>query len=150
MTIKAVLAGREEPVMTTEPDATSVEAAKLLSDRRIGLLVVCDTEGKIAGVLSERDIVRGLADHGAGLSEKRVADLMTGDVLTCSPGDLENEVLDTMAERQIRHMPVVDSGNLVGMVSIRDLMTYLMEHDAARMKDKMLSIYRKSGFYPGA
>ena len=149
MTIQAVLAGREGPVITTVAYATCVDAAQLLSDRRIGLLVVCDEDGGIVGVLSERDIVRGLAEHGSELADKSVAELMTRDVLTCAPSDSENDVIETMLDRNIRHMPVVDAGVLAGLVSIRDLMRHMIENDASRVKDKMLSIYKKSD-YPGA
>ena len=75
---------------------------------------------------------------------------MTGDVLTCSPGDSVIQILEIMSERRIRHVPVVEDGNLVGMVSIRDLMQHMLKHDAARIKDMMMSIYEKSGAYPWA
>ena len=86
MLIAQILAGKSPDVVTTRPDATIAEVAKLLKAKRIGAVVVTDADGGLCGIISERDLARGLADHGANLLSMRVGDLMTREVSTCSPG----------------------------------------------------------------
>ena len=142
MTINAILSKNKRTVETTSSDTALFDAAHMLTVRRIGLLVVCNANDKILGVLSERDIVHGVAKFGPGVVDKSIADLMTTDVVTCSPNDLIGSVLQTMSERQIRHVPVVHDGALMGMVSIRDLALHLLENDAETVKNLLISTYR--------
>lgn len=117
---KAAAAGGNAPVVTigSADPVTAVLAA--LAEHHIGALVVVD-EGQLAGVISERDIVRRLASSGAAVLQQSVAELMTSDVVTCTSGDSIDSIAETMTTKRIRHMPVVDNGNLVGIVSIGDV-----------------------------
>lgn len=109
-------------MLTVEPTETIVALSKLLSENRIGVAVV-SREGKaIEGVISERDIAYGLATHGAALLDLPVSDLMTANVITCSPSEPVARVASTMLSRNVRHLPVEDNGHLVGVVSIRDVL----------------------------
>lgn len=100
---------------------TSIPAvAAMLKARGIGAVVVIEADGRIAGILSERDIVYALADNGRGLDHLSAGDLMTRDVQTCRPGQDVNEVMHAMTHKRFRHLPVVDNGRLVGVISIGD------------------------------
>ena len=117
---KSAAAGGHTAVATigsAEP-VTAVLAA--LAEHHIGALVVMD-EGRLAGVISERDIVRKLASAGAAVLQQSVAELMTRDVVTCTKGDFVDSIAETMTAKRIRHMPVLDNGKLVGIVSIGDV-----------------------------
>ena len=96
-------------------------AARLLTDRRIGALVVGDESGDIAGMLSERDIVAGIATHGAAVLDQAVSELMTRKVVFCHPRDTIADVMGKMTDRRIRHLPVVDGDRLLGVISIGDV-----------------------------
>ena len=96
-------------------------AAVLLTEKKIGALLVEDEDGKIVGILSERDIVRGMGPHGADLHDVEVSELMTQNLVRCSPADSVNEAMAMMTDRRIRHLPVFDGEELVGFISIGDL-----------------------------
>ena len=96
------------------------DAAVALSQHKIGALLVED-EGKIVGILSERDIVGGMVPHGADLHDVAVSELMTSNLISCSPKDTVNEAMAMMTDRRIRHLPVFDGEDLVGFISIGDL-----------------------------
>ncbi len=121
MNVETILAGKGRDVLTIGPDATIADAVQVLRAHRIGAAVV-STDGKtVSGILSERDIVHGLAEHGGALLERRVDQLMTRDVETCEGRDTDQEVLALMTERRFRHLPVVEDGVLAGIVSIGDV-----------------------------
>ncbi len=121
MNVETILAGKGRDVLTIAPDAVIADAVRLLGARGVGAVVV-SVDGKIvAGILSERDIVHGLAEHGGALLDRRVDELMTRDVETCSGRDTDQEVLALMTERRFRHLPVVEDGVLAGIVSIGDV-----------------------------
>ena len=121
MNVETILAGKGRDVLTIAPDAVIVDAVRLLGARGVGAVVV-SVDGKIvAGILSERDIVHGLAKHGGALLDRRVDELMTRDVKTCSGRDTDQEVLALMTERRFRRLPVVEDGVLAGIVSIGDV-----------------------------
>jgi CBS domain-containing protein len=127
MLIGQILAGKGREVVSTRPDATIAEVAGLLKARRIGAVVVTDENGELCGIISERDLARGLADHGAGLLDMRVSQLMTADVVTCSPDDGIGQLMQTMTERRFRHLPVVQDGEMVGIISIGDVVKYRLQ-----------------------
>lgn len=111
-------------VITVTPTASLQEAALTLRANRIGAVLVVDDvtgNGRIAGILSERDIVGAIADFGASALEKPVSDVMSADVVTCSPSDTVEQLMETMTARRIRHLPVVQDTALVGIVSIGDV-----------------------------
>jgi CBS domain-containing protein len=132
-----LLKNKGTDVYTISPDATLHSTVETLRDKRIGALVVADESGALAGILSERDIVRKLADTPGQTLPQLVKDVMTKDVETCSPSDPLVSVLKRMTEGRFRHMPVLDNGALAGMVTIGDVITYRLtelEHEALQMK----------------
>ncbi len=121
MNVETILTGKGRDVLTIAPDATIADAVRMLEERRVGAVVV-STDGKaVNGILSERDIIHGLAEHGAALLERRVDQLMTRDVETCVGSATDREVLALMTERRFRHLPVVENGVLAGIISIGDV-----------------------------
>ena len=138
MLIAQILAGKGREVVSTRPDATIAEVAGLLKAKRIGAVVVTDDKGKLCGIISERDLARGLADHGANLLQMRVGELMTPDVVTCSPEDGIGQLMQTMTERRFRHLPVVQDGEMVGIISIGDVVKHRLqelEHETSMLHD---------------
>jgi CBS domain-containing protein len=127
MLIEQILASKGRDVVTTRPDATIAEVAKLLKAKRIGAVVVTDVDGALCGIISERDLARGLADHGAKLLGMRVSQLMTVDVVTCSPGDSLDRLQQQMTEGRFRHLPVVDDGRMIGIISIGDVVKHRLD-----------------------
>jgi len=97
------------------------KAAGTLVDKNIGALIVLDESDQIVGILSERDLVYGLKNHGANLHEVQIRDLMTTDLIKCHPNDHIHEVMSMMTNRRVRHLPVFDGSKLVGIISIGDL-----------------------------
>lgn len=129
MTIAAVLSSKGREVATIRKDARLGEAATELTRRKIGALVVVDEAGGIAGVLSERDIVTCLAEHGdSDLLDRPVAEAMTAPAITVLPTDMVLSALALMTARRIRHLPVLQGGRLAGLVSIGDLVKFRIEH----------------------
>lgn len=108
-------------VVTIAPTATVADAALILSARRIGALIVSEDGTMLVGILSERDIVREIGRRGPAILQERVEALMTRDVMTCTPSDRTMAVLERMTTGRFRHMPVVDGGRLVGLISIGDV-----------------------------
>ena len=111
---------------------------KLLAERRIGAVVILGADHRIVGILSERDIVRTLAEHGPTALHQPVGQVMTRDVQTCSEADTIESLMGRMTTGKFRHMPVVEQGKLIGIVSIGDVVKSRveeMEHDAAALRD---------------
>jgi CBS domain-containing protein len=121
MNVEAILKVKGDGVVTIAPTATIAEAVELLCRKRIGALVVSAGGAEPQGILSERDIVHGLGAQGASLLDRRVQDLMTKTVVTCSPQDRLADLMALMTERRIRHIPVLRNGRLAGLVSIGDV-----------------------------
>lgn len=107
-------------VISVKPDSTVADAAKLLSENRIGTVVVSTDGASLDGILSERDIVRELGKRGAGCLTDPVSALMTAKLITCTPGHSALEVLEMMTDGRFRHLPVMDGDKLVGLISIGD------------------------------
>ena len=120
MTLKTILAAKGS-VVSIEPTADLVAAAKLLNTHRIGVLVVIDAGGGLVGILSERDIIRVLAESAGTALQLSVAQVMTRNVSTCDVNDSISSILKRMTTGKFRHMPVLDNHLLVGVVSIGDL-----------------------------
>ncbi|MEJ8560340.1 CBS domain-containing protein [Yoonia sp. GPGPB17] len=110
----------ETGVISVKPSSTVTDAAKLLSEHRIGTVVVSEDGEALNGILSERDIVRELGKRGAGCLNDPVSDLMTANLTTCSPSNSALEVLEIMTNGRFRHLPVMDDGKMVGLISIGD------------------------------
>ena len=124
MSLKTILAAKGGDVISIEPTADLAAAAKLLSMRRIGALVVLDAGGRLVGILSERDIVRTMAESGSTVLQRKVAQVMTRKVSTCDVNDSIGSVIDRMTEGKFRHMPVLDEGRLAGLISIGDALKW--------------------------
>jgi CBS domain-containing protein len=120
MQISNILAKKGGTVFTLKPGQTIREAIALLVGKRIGALMVVDETGKVVGLLSERDIIREAARNEA-LFDQPVSGIMTKDVIVAHPGDDLKAVEKTMTERRFRHLPIMDHGELVGIVSIGDV-----------------------------
>lgn len=148
MTVAAILRAKGPDVVTLGRGAAVGEAAALLAEHRIGAVpVVGDSaepggSGKVLGVFSERDVIACLAEHGAAALDRRVGDAMTAPAVTVGPDDPVIGALSLMTRRRVRHLPVVDGGRLVGIVSIGDLVKYRIdgiEADAAAMRSYIQS-----------
>lgn len=120
MKVSRILQSKTADVATVGRDRPILEVVALLRQRDIGAVIVSEPDGTIAGILSERDIVRALAERSPDLSPLRAADLMTADVTYCEPRNDINEVMKLMTDGRFRHMPVLEEGRLVGVVSIGD------------------------------
>ena len=129
MNVKAILKGKGDKIVTIAPEATVGEAAQVLKREGNGALVVSDGGGGVLGILSERDIVAGLGDvtRRERLLEAQVSALMTREVVTCSPADEVQKCMHLMTEHHIRHLPVMDGGAMVGLVSIGDIVKSRLE-----------------------
>jgi CBS domain-containing protein len=121
MNVETILRNKGSSVTTIRPEATIAEAVDTLRRDRIGALVVSEDGESVDGIVSERDIVSALADHGSDLLSRSVDDIMTRNVITCEPDDTVGELMAEMTNRRIRHFPVVAGGRLCGIVSIGDL-----------------------------
>lgn len=108
-------------VITAKPDLTLAQAAEMLSAHRIGTVVISSDGTAPDGILSERDIVRELGQKGVGCLSSLVSDAMTRKLVTCVPSDDVNSVLEKMTAGRFRHMPVLDEGKMVGLISIGDV-----------------------------
>ena len=129
MSVEAILKTKGSNVFTVRPEHSVADAAALLTNKKVGVAVVCDAKGKLMGVLSERDIVKGLTQYGKGTLEMPVRNIMSSPVVTCGPGDTVKSVLEVMTERRIRHLPVVEKDELLGIVSIGDAVNFRL-HEA--------------------
>ena len=138
MIVKNILASKGGNVVTAEPTADLAKAAKLLAERRIGAVLILDTNHQIVGILSERDIVRALAEHGAAALNKPISQIMTSNVKTCSENDTIGDLMGRMTTGKFRHLPVVQQGKLIGIVSIGDVVKSRVEeidHEAEALRD---------------
>ena len=120
MTVAHILSSKGGDIVTIAPSQTVAGAVALLNERRIGAVLVCEGD-QVHGILSERDVVRGLSQCGAACLDEPVSSLMTADVATCTPHQSITDVMGLMTDRRIRHLPVVDKGRLIGLVSIGDV-----------------------------
>lgn len=138
MTVGKILRDKGNAIISVGENASVREALKVLKDHRIGAVVVLGAKGRLAGILSERDVVRALPDQGGEILDQPVSRLMTRDVITCSPADSVNSLMAKMTEKRVRHLPVMDKGKLVGVISIGDVVKERIaetEHEAEAMKE---------------
>ncbi len=142
MTVKAILSQKGSDVLTIDPAATLAAAAKLLAERRIGAVLVTGVDGRLSGILSERDIVRALAERGADILSERVDRVMTRKVVTCAEAETIASIMERMTAGKFRHLPVVDQGRLVGIVSIGDVVKYRLheiENESQALREYILT-----------
>lgn len=136
MTVKSILDEKGRDVVTLGPDATLADAAGLLAEKRIGALVVTNGDGRILGILSERDIVRVIGQSGATALDRKVSEVMTAKVSTCRETHTVIHVMEVMTRGRFRHLPVEKGGRLDGIVSIGDVVKRRIE-EAVREVDQI-------------
>jgi CBS domain-containing protein len=127
MNVKAILAAKGYNTLTIEPTTNLAAAARVLADNHIGALVICGAGEHLSGILSERDIVRALAEHGADALSLPVGQVMTREVVTCGENDSVVSLMERMTAGKFRHLPVIEQGRLVGLVSIGDVVKQRVE-----------------------
>jgi CBS domain-containing protein len=138
LTVSAILTAKGRDVVTIEPGASLAAAAEVLAKKRIGAVVILGADHRIVGILSERDIVRSIAERGADALGEPVSVAMTRTVSTCNEAETVSSIMERMSAGKFRHMPVIGQGRLVGMVSIGDVVKHrlhAMERDSAAMRD---------------
>jgi CBS domain-containing protein len=127
MTVRAILSRKGRDVVTISPTANLSDAVKLLAERRIGAVIVTGPDNRVAGILSERDIVRVLGARGSAALDENVAAVMTRKVTTCTEADTIAGLMEWMTAGKFRHLPVVDQGRLTGVISIGDVVKSRLE-----------------------
>ena len=133
MYVSDILRNKGARIVSAKADDPVAEAIALLCSNRIGAVLVLDHQENIVGIFSERDIVRSVHRHGKALLDKPVGELMTSPVITCSPGDPVASIEGMMTANRFRHVPVVDGGRLVGMISIGDVVKHRIEEAQAEV-----------------
>ncbi len=143
MKVKQIAARKpHHDVASTNPDASLADVATTLGAKKIGCLIVLDAAGGIAGIVSERDIVRAVGEKGGSCLDQRVSSVMTVAVVTCTSDDSADSVLERMTNGRFRHMPVVDDGELVALISIGDVVKAriaALEDDNRALEDMIRS-----------
>jgi len=142
MNVSMILAGKGSDIVTIGPNASLTDAVHLLADKNIGAALILGADRRIAGIISERDIVRALAERGAVALEEPVSRTMTRKVETCIEAESVANIMERMTAGKFRHMPVVDQGRLVGIVSIGDIVKHRvqeMERDSVAMRDYIMT-----------
>jgi len=138
MNVKTILAAKGGNTVSIEPTADLAAAAQLLSARRIGALVILGAGGRLAGILSERDIVRAISEHGAAALKLPVSQMMTRNVATCGEDDTIANIMERMTAGKFRHLPVMAKGQLIGLVSIGDVVKQRVgeiEQESEQLRD---------------
>ncbi|NNF76420.1 MAG: CBS domain-containing protein [Rhizobiales bacterium] len=143
MNVGGILNEKGRNVETARPETTLQEVAGVLGTKKIGALIILGSNGKIAGILSERDIVRAIAEGGAAALKKPASEFMTEKVITCSESDTVNQLMESMTQGRFRHLPVVHNGKLTGVISIGDVVKRRIaeaEFEAEEMKRYISSV----------
>jgi CBS domain-containing protein len=138
MNVKTILAAKGGDIVCIEPTADLAAAVKLLTTHRIGAVVIRGAGGRLGGILSERDIVSAISEHGAAALALPVSQVMTRNVATCGEDDSIASIMERMTEGKFRHMPVVAKGELIGLVSIGDVVKQRVgeiEQESEAMRD---------------
>ena len=138
MLVSTLLHAKGGDVATVRPDASVESVVARLKSERVGALVVSDDGHRINGIVSERDVVRAFANNGCAALEDTVADIMTGDVITCGKDETVADLMRMMTDHRIRHLPVVEAGVLCGIISIGDVVKHRvdeLQHEADAMRE---------------
>jgi CBS domain-containing protein len=142
--VSDILILKDSDVVTTGPDETVGATARLMNGRRIGAVVVVDGDDTVIGIISERDVVRGIASKGDAILNTPVRALMTTDVVACTTGETIAGLMKTMTDHRFRHMPVIEDGVLRGMISIGDVVKHRLEEtemEAQALRDYVLAAH---------
>ena len=124
MNVEHILSEKGRQVVTIGPEASLMDAGRMLSEKRIGAVVVADPGNPVLGILSERDIVRAVATNGVAALDQPVSRYMTAKVVTCTTRSAINDLMETMTNGKFRHVPIVEDGRLIGIVSIGDVVKF--------------------------
>ena len=127
MRVAEILKSKDPVILSVRPTETIQQLAQRLRMERVGAMIVSSDGVKIQGIISERDVAHGLAEHGSSVLELQVEQLMTRSVVTCKPDDSISHIAKVMTERRIRHLPVEEGGRLVGIVSVGDVVKQRMD-----------------------
>jgi len=127
MLVRQILSSKGGKIVSIGPSVRIVDISVLMNKERVGAIVVLDADERIVGIVSERDVTRGLAEHGAKLLDMRADQIMTRDVITCSPDDGIDKLMRKMTTGRFRHLPVMDRAKMVGIVSIGDIVKHRLE-----------------------
>ncbi len=140
-TVAKLISGKGDAIFSVRPNDTVSHVVQVLSEKRIGALVVTDQNGALQGIISERDIVRRMAETPGATLPQEVEALMTKNVVTCAPDDLLADILQKMTDGRFRHMPVIKNDRLCGMITIGDVVNFRLkevEYEALRMKQMIV------------
>jgi CBS domain-containing protein len=132
--ISAVIYRKSSTLWTVSPDSTVYDAIKLMSDKNIGALIVMGADGRLAGMFTERDYSRKIALQGKTSKETRVSEIMVSDVITITEEDTVEECMRLMTDKRVRHLPVVKEGKVAGIVSIGDLVNWIISTQDATIE----------------
>ena len=139
MHVSEILKNKGSDVVTMGPNDTVLEIARLLSTKHIGAIVIRDVRSAVIGIISERDIIHAIAVHGEQALAMTARDVMTHEVISCTADDIITGVMKTMTERRVRHLPVIEGGDLKGMVSIGDVVKNRL--DETELETRVLRDY---------
>ena len=138
MTVKTILSAKSGEIISIEPTASLETAVSVLAKHRIGALIVVGPDRRVVGILSERDIVRALAERGSTVLKEPLTHVMTHKVVTCGQGETVGGIMERMTTGKFRHVPVVEQDQLIGIVSIGDVVKHRlmeMEREATALRD---------------
>ncbi|TCT07815.1 CBS domain-containing protein [Aquabacter spiritensis] len=142
MTVSNLLQRKSGSIVTISPDASLTEAVRSLAQHRIGAIVVVGASGRLEGIVSERDLVRILAEKGPDVLSSPVSSVMTRAVVTCGPDETIPVIMERMTRGRFRHVPVVDGDRLIGIISIGDVVSHRveeMERESAELRDYIMT-----------
>ena len=137
MSVAQILQVKGSDVITARPEVAILDIAKILAEKKIGAVLVTAEDDALAGIISERDVVRALAEHGTKLGKVKVSDFMTRELITCSPDATLGQIMSLMTQGRVRHLPVLQNGKLCGLISIGDVVKRRIaevEFEAEEMK----------------
>lgn len=148
MSLSEILENHTDP-LSVEPDTSIAAAAKIMADRRIGFLLILNSDGSLHGVISERDIVRDVAAGNEGFDSRSVSGIATRSVQTCSRNDDPHQVFDRMTKGKFRHMPVAEDGRIQGVVSMSDLLRHFEKASSPDARAKAFQAFFSGDAVPG-
>lgn len=137
MTVAHILTSKPNEIISLKPSATLLEVSQLLAERRIGAILLINDDDSIAGIISERDLVRAMSKHGTEAVGLKAETFMTRELITCRPEDTTDQVMAIMTQGRVRHLPVMSASKLAGFISIGDVVKHRIaevEREAEEMK----------------
>lgn len=148
MTIASIIADRRDP-LSIGKEGTVQEAAVIMAKNRIGFVLILNSNGSLAGIVSERDIVRSVSQGDSKLSSRNVMEIATVEIKTCSPEDDPHAVFDRMTQNKFRHMPVEQDGKILSVVSMTDLLRYFEQESSPAERAKAFEAFFDGSAIPG-